>query len=94
MMQLIPNPPGRITGGEILYNGEPLTEERKKALRGNEIVLVPQSVAFLDPLMKIGPQIRKGKKDQASREKLNDIFKGYHLKEVDQNLYFISYFML
>ncbi len=74
-------------GGEILYNGEPLTEERKKELRGNEIVLVPQSVAFLDPLMKIGPQIRKGKKDLASREKLNGIFKGYHLKEEVQNLY-------
>ncbi|MBR5584045.1 MAG: ATP-binding cassette domain-containing protein, partial [Lachnospiraceae bacterium] len=41
-------------GGEIYYDGEILTEERKAALRGNEIVLVPQSVAFLDPLMKIG----------------------------------------
>ena len=80
-------PYNATSGGEILYNGEPLTKERKKALRGNEIVLVPQSVAFLDPLMKIGPQIRKGKKDQASREKLNGIFKGYHLKEEVQNLY-------
>ena len=80
-------PYNAASGGEILYNGEPLTEERKKALRGNEIVLVPQSVAFLDPLMKIGPQIRKGKKDQASKEKLNGIFKGYHLKEEVQNLY-------
>ena len=74
-------------GGEIIYDGEPLTEERKKALRGSEIVLVPQSVAFLDPLMKIGPQIRKGRKDKASKEKLDNIFKGYHLKEEVQNLY-------
>ena len=74
-------------GGEILYDGAPLTKERQKALRGNEIVLVPQSVAFLDPLMKIGPQIRKGSKDKASREKLNRIFEGYHLKEEVQNLY-------
>lgn len=74
-------------GGEMTYDGEPLTEERKKALRGNEIVLVPQSVAFLDPLMKIGPQIRKGKKDKASREKLDGIFEGYHLKKEVQNLY-------
>jgi len=74
-------------GGTILYDGEPLTEERKKALRGNEIVLVPQSVAFLDPLMKIGPQIRKGKKDKATIEKLNRIFRGYELKEGVQDLY-------
>lgn len=74
-------------GGEMIYNGEPLEEERKKELRGNEIVLVPQSVAYLDPLMKIGPQIRKGKKDKASREKLRQIFKGYGLKKEVEDLY-------
>ena len=75
------------TGGELLYDGAPLTKERQKALRGNEIVLVPQSVAFLDPLMKIGPQIRKGRRDKASGEKLRRIFEGYHLKEEVQELY-------
>lgn len=74
-------------GGEIYYDGELLTEERKKALRGNEIVLVPQSIAYLDPLMKIGAQIRKGKKDPASKEKLNQIFEGYHLKQEVQEMY-------
>ena len=74
-------------GGEIYYDGELLTEERKAALRGNEIVLVPQSVAFLDPLMKIGPQIRKGEKDKESKAKLDGIFKGFHLKEEVQELY-------
>lgn len=74
-------------GGEIYYDGELLTEERKKALRGNEIVLVPQSIAYLDPLMKIGSQIRKGKKDSASKEKLDRIFEGYHLKKEVQEMY-------
>ena len=74
-------------GGKMLYQGEELTQERKERLRGNEIVLVPQSVAFLDPLMKIGPQIRKGKKDPASRARLDRIFEGYHLKEEVQDLY-------
>lgn len=74
-------------GGEIYYDGELLTEERKKALRGNEIVLVPQSIAYLDPLMKIGAQIRKGKKDPASKEKLDRIFEGYHLKQEVQEMY-------
>lgn len=74
-------------GGEIYYDGELLTEERKKALRGNEIVLVPQSIAYLDPLMKIGAQIRKGKKDPASKKKLDQIFEGYHLKQEVQEMY-------
>ncbi len=74
-------------GGKMLYRGEELTQERKERLRGNEIVLVPQSVAFLDPLMKIGPQIRKGKKDPASRARLDRIFEGYHLKKEVQDLY-------
>lgn len=74
-------------GGTILYDGKELTQKRKEELRGNEIVLVPQSVAFLDPLMKIGPQIRKGKKDPASKEKLNRIFEGYHLEQDVQDLY-------
>ena len=74
-------------GGRMLYEGEELTRKRQEALRGNEIVLVPQSVAFLDPLMKIGPQIRKGKKDAAAREKLDRIFEGYHLKKEVQELY-------
>ena len=74
-------------GGKMLYQGEELTQERKERLRGNEIVLVPQSVAFLDPLMKIGPQIRKGKKDPASRARLDRIFEGYHLKKEVQDLY-------
>lgn len=74
-------------GGSIFYDGEILTQERRESLRGNEIVLVPQSVAFLDPLMKIGPQIRKGKKDAASKEKLDRIFEGYHLNKEVQELY-------
>ena len=74
-------------GGEIWYDGELLTPKRQKMLRGNEIVLVPQSIAFLDPLMKIGSQIRKGKKDKASKARLDKIFEGYHLKEEVQGLY-------
>ncbi len=80
-------PYNAAVGGEILYDGEPLTKERQEALRGNEIVLVPQSVAYLDPLMKIGPQIYRGRKEGALRDKLNKIFRNYHLKEEVQQLY-------
>ena len=49
--------------GEIRYCEETLTDRKIKKLRGKEIVLVPQSTSYLDPLMKVGQQICKGKKD-------------------------------
>lgn len=73
--------------GTITYCGEELTREKIEKLRGNEIVLVPQSIAYLNPLMKIGPQIRKGKKDEKTRKKLKDIFRRYELDDEVENLY-------
>lgn len=74
-------------GGRITYCGSELTAERIKQLRGSEIVMVPQSLSCLDPLMKIGPQIRKGKKDKRTRNKLKDIFTRYDLEESVEGLY-------
>ena len=74
-------------GGRILYCGEELTKQRIERLRGNEIVLVPQSIAYLNPLMKIGSQIRKGSKDEKVKRKLRDIFARYSLKPEVEELY-------
>ena len=65
--------------GEIWFLGERLTAERVKNLRGHEIVLVPQSVSYLDPLMKIGEQIQNGKKDVSVKEKCLAVLKRYGL---------------
>lgn len=65
--------------GEIRFLGEPLTEKKVKRLRGHEIVLVPQSVSYLDPLMKIGDQIQNGKKDVSVKEKCLAVLKRYGL---------------
>ncbi len=43
--------------GNIFYKGNLLTQREKERLRGREIALVPQSVTFLDPLLKVGKQI-------------------------------------
>lgn len=74
-------------GGRILYCGEELTKQRIERLRGNEIVMVPQSIAYLNPLMKIGSQIRKGSKDEKVKRKLRDIFARYSLKPEVEELY-------
>ena len=47
--------------GTLIYDGTPLTPERIAALRGREIVLVPQSVGYLDPLRNVGPQVGRDK---------------------------------
>ena len=73
--------------GEISYYGEVLTENRMKELRGKEMVLVPQSVSYLDPLMKTGPQIRKGKKDEKSRKKSLEVLNRYGLDPSTEHLY-------
>jgi peptide/nickel transport system ATP-binding protein len=44
--------------GTIRFDGETLTPRRQEALRGKEIALVPQSVNYLDPLMRVGAQVR------------------------------------
>ncbi len=74
-------------GGGIFYDGELLTEKRLKGLRGKELVLVPQSVSYLDPLMKIGSQVRKGRKDEHSLKQCRQVLGRYGLKEDTEQLY-------
>ena len=74
-------------GGTMWYRGEPHTKERIRKLRGKEILMVPQSLSYLDPLMKTGEQIRNGKKDEKSKKKLKEIFQRYHLKEEVEEKY-------
>lgn len=74
-------------GGRITFEGEALTEKRMKKLRGTRMVLVPQSVSYLDPLMKVGDQVRKGKKDKDSRERSRAALKRYGLGEETEGLY-------
>ena len=61
VMKLIPNPPGRITEGSILYNGKDLvnaTEKEMQKIRGNEISMIFQEpMTSLNPIIKCGKQI-------------------------------------
>ena len=61
IMRLIPDPPGKIEGGEILYNGTnllDLSEERMRGIRGNEISMIFQEpMTSLNPVFTVGHQI-------------------------------------
>ena len=45
--------------GQIIFQGEALTPERQAKLRGKQIALIPQSVSYLDPLMRVGSQVHR-----------------------------------
>ncbi len=69
--------------GKIEYNGQELTQKNKEDLRGKEIALVPQSVTYLDPLMKISNQVIGAVEDgkEGLMKKLQrEIFQRYDLK--------------
>ncbi len=79
--------PGNATvGGHLHYKGEELTPQRQEVLRGSEIALVPQSIAFLDPLMKVGRQA-DGHKKPYPTEKRRGIFRRFALPERTETLY-------
>ena len=79
--------PGNATvKGHLHYKGEELTYETQAKLRGSEIALVPQSVAFLDPLMKIGAQADGHKKPRPT-QKRRGLFKRFDLPEKTEKLY-------
>ena len=79
--------PGNATvKGQLRYKGQELTPETQKTLRGTEIALVPQSIAFLDPLMKVGKQADGHKKPYPS-EKRKGLFKRFSLPKNTEKLY-------
>lgn len=79
--------PGNASvAGVMRYGGAPLTPERQKALRGGEIALVPQSVAYLDPLMKVGRQADGHRKPRPTAER-RELFRRFGLPEETEGLY-------
>src|SRR5215813_9070257 len=61
VMRLIPNPPGRIVDGEIIFAGRnllKLSDEEMREVRGSEIGMVFQEpMTSLNPVLTIGRQI-------------------------------------
>ena len=79
--------PGNATvKGHLHYKGKELTPDVQAALRGSEIALVHQSIAFLDPLMKVGKQA-DGHKKPYPTDKRRGLFKRFSLPEKTEELY-------
>lgn len=60
-MRLIPHPPGRISGGRILFEGQDLlkkSDEEMRKIRGNRIAMIFQEpMTSLNPVFTVGSQI-------------------------------------
>jgi len=64
VMRLIPNPPGKITGGSIIFKGQDLNQKSEKemrAIRGVDISMIFQDpMTALNPTLTIGTQLMEG----------------------------------
>ena len=98
IMRLIPDPPGKIAGGEIKFDGLDIakaSEEVMRDIRGNRIAMVFQEpMTSLDPVRTVGFQIieslmlhqglRKGEAREKSVEMLRMVGIPYPEKRVDE----------
>ena len=81
-------PDNATTEGNIIYKGNSLSLKDKEKLRGREIVFIPQSVNFLDPLMKVSKQVKISieNKEKANKRQ-RYIFNKYGLDKKVDNFY-------
>ena len=79
-------PANATVRGHVHYRGKELTPEMQRELRGKEIALVPQSVAYLDPLMRVGKQV-DGHRRPKPTEKRRSLFRRLELPERTETLY-------
>ncbi len=64
ILRLVPDPPGKIVGGNILFEGRnllELPEKEMRKIRGNRISMIFQEpMTSLNPVLTIGEQIAEG----------------------------------
>ena len=73
IMQLIESPPGKIVGGEILFEGEDLLKKSKnemRKIRGSKIAMIFQEpMTSLNPVFTVGQQIMEALKIHTGMDK-------------------------
>lgn len=73
--------------GNLYFLEEELDEKRMQQVRGKEIALVPQSVNYLDPLMKVGKQVRNNRRLEIVKKRQKELFQKYGLGQETEELY-------
>jgi len=85
IMKLIPSPPGRIAGGQVLFNGKdiiPMSDAEIRSIRGNKISMIFQDpMTSLNPFLRISTQmvetivLHQGLDKKAAKEKAIEMLK-------------------
>lgn len=96
ILRLIPNPPGQIVSGRILFEGEDLvcvSEQRIRSIRGNRIAMVFQEpMSSLNPVLTIGKQIgeclqlHRGMDEQAAAQETARLLQMVGIPEAEKRL--------
>ncbi|MCF6092394.1 ABC transporter ATP-binding protein [Microaerobacter geothermalis] len=96
IMRLVPQPPGKIVNGKILFNGENLldvSEKRMRQIRGNDIAMIFQEpMTSLNPVYTIGDQIdeaimlHKNVSRKEAREHTFDMLKKVGIPRIEQTV--------
>ena len=78
ILRLIPDPPGQIESGEILFDGQDLlklSEAEIRAVRGNRIAMIFQEpMSSLNPALTVGMQV--GEPINLHRQRLHVVLCG------------------
>lgn len=77
-------PENAKTKGSIKYYDDELNEKYLRKVRGKDIAFIPQSVDFLDPLMKVGKQVIG---INGNKERQKEVFKKYNLDDKVAEMY-------
>ena len=77
-------PKNASTSGKILYEGEELTDKKRSELLGRKIVFIPQSIDYLDPVMKVGKQVQGV---YSTKERQEELFEKYKLDKSVEDMY-------
>jgi oligopeptide transport system ATP-binding protein len=59
VLGILPTPPARVSGGQVLLNGSdllPMSEQEKRRIRGEDIALIAQN-SSLNPVFSVGWQV-------------------------------------
>jgi len=96
ILRLIPNPPGQIVSGEIVFEGEDLlcvSEQRIRSIRGDRIAMIFQEpMTSLNPVLTIGKQIgeclqvHRGMDEQAAAKETVRLLEMVGIPEAEKRL--------
>jgi peptide/nickel transport system ATP-binding protein len=84
IMGLVPNPPGKVVNGKILFEGEDLlkkTEEQMRSIRGGKIAMI-----FQDPMTSLNPVITVDKQIAEMVLLHNDVTEQQALERAEEML--------